>query len=277
MNWTDPEALGLTVERILYDEAICLCPFHNDHRASASFNMESGLFYCFACGTGGTEEKIARITGGSIVRVPASSGSLQQRSKRDRQEWEWALSAPSAVHNEYLKNRGILPETILNFGIRDVGFGVGVIFHDRERVAVGCQIRREFGEPRYLTLGRRPPVWPLANLEPGVFVVEGIFGVFKAWQAGYKAVATMSASVTDEICNFLLPYKPVVVFDNDAAGYKGAAKLVMKSGARVVLPGRAADEIAWDDLENWRVTQNVKEIAEFVPVEEKRGFYRGIG
>jgi len=34
-------------------EALGLCPFHDDKKPSMSVNLKSGLFYCFACGTGG--------------------------------------------------------------------------------------------------------------------------------------------------------------------------------------------------------------------------------
>lgn len=34
-------------------EALGLCPFHDDHHPSMSVNLESGLYYCHACGAGG--------------------------------------------------------------------------------------------------------------------------------------------------------------------------------------------------------------------------------
>ena len=42
------EQLGLQVKRHL-----CLCPFHNDHHASLSFNLRKNTFRCFVCGASG--------------------------------------------------------------------------------------------------------------------------------------------------------------------------------------------------------------------------------
>ena len=32
----------------------CLCPFHNDHKASCNIEVEKKLFHCFSCGAGGS-------------------------------------------------------------------------------------------------------------------------------------------------------------------------------------------------------------------------------
>ncbi len=35
------------------DQALALCPFHEDTRASLSLNVKTGLWHCFGCGAGG--------------------------------------------------------------------------------------------------------------------------------------------------------------------------------------------------------------------------------
>lgn len=35
-------------------EQVVLCPFHDDTHPSMSVNLDNGLFYCFACGAGGS-------------------------------------------------------------------------------------------------------------------------------------------------------------------------------------------------------------------------------
>ena len=42
------ERLGLSVSRHK-----CLCPFHDDHHASLSFNVRKNTYKCFVCGAGG--------------------------------------------------------------------------------------------------------------------------------------------------------------------------------------------------------------------------------
>ncbi len=48
-------------------EVMINCPFHEDENPSCEVNVDTGLFYCFGCGTGGTFLKlIAELDGMSI-------------------------------------------------------------------------------------------------------------------------------------------------------------------------------------------------------------------
>lgn len=61
------ERLGLRVVRHK-----CLCPFHDDHHASLSFNTRRNTYRCFVCGaSGGTIDLAMRI-------LPSSAGSFKE-------------------------------------------------------------------------------------------------------------------------------------------------------------------------------------------------------
>jgi DNA primase len=47
------------------DNAVGLCPFHEDHSPSFSIHIYSGLWLCYACGLGGTLQKFLRLVGKS--------------------------------------------------------------------------------------------------------------------------------------------------------------------------------------------------------------------
>jgi len=44
--------------RLAGDEAVAKCPYHNDGHPSWSVNINSGIFYCFACGAKGNLAKL---------------------------------------------------------------------------------------------------------------------------------------------------------------------------------------------------------------------------
>jgi len=71
----------------LGDELLCHCPFpdHLDETPSFYFNVESGLFHCFACGKGGTVRDLERLFGveGSLTsRLEFLSSRLQRKPKQ---------------------------------------------------------------------------------------------------------------------------------------------------------------------------------------------------
>jgi DNA primase len=56
-------AVGLEVTGTSGGEELVVCPFHDDHNASATWNPKSDLFYCFTCGEGMNLEQLLRRTG----------------------------------------------------------------------------------------------------------------------------------------------------------------------------------------------------------------------
>lgn len=263
----DPAPLGLTVARMMGNEALTRCPLpgHSDARASATFNVVKGLFYCFACQQGMGAAKLAGITGGQVVRVPRAAIIVQEGEGPDSDGWRWLMRRPLAFDNPYLQGRGVTNEAVEYFQIRDAVRGVGWVFKDTEGRPIGAQIRQYEGRPRYLFLGERPPIWPYDHLkgEGTLLVVEGFFGVVNAWQHKHKrAVSTLTAGVSPTATALLSQFNPVALFDNDFPGYVGAGKIVLSAGGNAIVPGAEADEInTLEALKTGKRTNNIRLLA----------------
>ena len=172
----DPWLLNLEVKSTVGDEARCRCPFHSpDRKPSASFNMRTGLFYCYACGASRNVNQLAQKTGGVALSMPA----YKQSHFNEKEDWSWLLQMPPAYDNEYLVGRGITNEEVKRYEIVDTGAGVAVPIHDASGKVVGFQERRYSGDPRYLFHGERMPIWHMhlrSRLGRSPYIVEGVFG-----------------------------------------------------------------------------------------------------
>lgn len=252
-NRLDIEALGLTVTRYTAHEAYCVCPFHADHTPSASISLKTGLFHCFACGHSANAVQVARELGGHVIWTSAPLDARLMRVQNA--DLEWVSHTRSAVDNEYLEGREVRRDQIVKYELKENSSGVIIPLKDHLAKLVGVQLRRYDGMPRYLTYGEKPPLWPMSRMyelraKETLYVVEGVFGVLRAEQAGLKAVALMGAGAIEKAVPWLSgwPHK-VFVFDNDDAGYMGMAKLVARTGGRAVTEGVEADELT---VEQWR-------------------------
>ena len=252
----DPEEIGLDVSEIVADEARCFCPFHDDHRPSASFNIISGLFNCFGCGVGMKKEELAKELNGNIVL-------LKGIDKHIRGEWwddDFNYSAfsvlpraggPKLTKNVreasgYLGNRMVSLALAREMDIRAADNGVAFLIKNGIQTVVGAQIRQYEREPKYLFYGRRMPVWPFWKLtdirrEKVIYLTEGVFGALRARTAGLDAFATMGASALRDAVKALEGRPVIGVFDPDYAGAMAMAKLI-SVGIPIAFPMYLADE-----------------------------------
>lgn len=63
------------------DEIKYCCAEHEDHNPSASFNVESGVYTCFACGAAGNAKRLAELIGVSADEETNTAAKLQDKSK----------------------------------------------------------------------------------------------------------------------------------------------------------------------------------------------------
>ncbi len=244
----DPQALGLEVFKVMGDEVLTLCPFHDDSKPSASFNVEKGLFHCFACGASMGAKRVAAELGGAVIGL-ASLSHLADR--REEKEWRPLLYSPLAIDHPYLKKRGITNDEVVLYQIRELRLGmddvgVGFPITDSHRNVIGLNIRRSSDSghaSRYVTYGEKAAVWPMHLLasERNPHIVEGAISAIKLRRAGIPAFATMGAGAINRAVLALNGRQVVVLFDDDFAGYLGAAKLVSKVGAKALVPGAEYD------------------------------------
>jgi DNA primase len=117
------------------------CPFHNEKTPSFTINDDKGFYHCFGCGAHGdaigflTEARglpfmdaVKELAGKAGMEVPAPDPQARERAERTSsltdvmascQTWfaEQLQGIGGASAREYLKNRGIGPETVVRFGI----------------------------------------------------------------------------------------------------------------------------------------------------------------
>lgn len=247
----DPVSLGLSVRHSVgLNEVLCECPWHGGSD-SLCVNLQTGAFICYSCGVRGGPGKLIKKTGGT-----ASWTSFERPSPSEQDhEWRKLLDGDLAYDHPYLVSRGVDNWQVEKHSIRQCRLGLAFPMYDRVGHTTGALIRRADPKSkyRYVTLGGKPPVWPLQALDEvkpnyPMPVVEGVFGVLSAERAGYKAVAVLGARVKDQVKVWLSGVRPHVVFDCDLAGYLGAYKMLeLLPMAKVSLKGREADELTPDE------------------------------
>lgn len=243
----DPVALGLETYIVSGDEIQVLCPFHDDHTPSASFNMAKGLFYCYACGTSANARKLA-VELGTDVRTLKDASILDRI--QDEKEWRPLLYSPLAIDHPYLHSRGVTNDQIKRYQIR--GFEERVLFPLYRPFPDICGIQERLtptaarhSSYRYIVHGDKPPVWPLDDSfysERRPILVEGIFGALKLRVYGVEAFATIGSQITARLVRALNGRRPIVWYDDDYAGYVGCFKLYLAAGATIVTSSTPPDE-----------------------------------
>jgi hypothetical protein len=106
-----------------------LCPFHSDHHPSLSVNVESGGFYCFACGAkGGDLLAFVRLRDGVDFKTAAQRlGAWQDGGETSLKRLEWA-------EEESKRKRVRLAADRLEAAERELRFGLQSGIHSLERV-----------------------------------------------------------------------------------------------------------------------------------------------
>lgn len=270
----DPRQLGLSVSHYSGEEASCICPFHNDHRPSATFNIKTGLFYCFACGVASNAKAIAAKTGGTLTRtfIP----STLRRNRASDMPWHSLLMGDFAVNHPYLMERGVTNDQIRRYNIRRTKNAIIFPMYGLNGRVMGITMRRKPGLfPKYLIYGDKPPLWPLESnalneryAADTVFIVEGIFGVLRAERAGIMAFSIGGAMLKYEAARILRNLKDVRgFFDDDDAGLIASVRLLqIEPTSRIILPGGEADELS---DKKWQALVNRRTVRSFMPIVKR--------
>jgi DNA primase len=273
----DPYTLGLTIAGTSGEELVVNCPYHNDSKPSAEYNPEKGLFYCFGCQTSKTAAELADDLGGFLSKISSLPSLESFWDEAVSKGWLNIQLSPLARDSKYLRSRQVTIHQIERHNIRRVPNGIAFELRDLVGNLIGFQVRRIDKKPKYLFHGEKPPVFPMRNLTgtTKLFVVEGIFGMLRAELALVKAVATMGASNVQQVSTILKRLgknKPLILMDNDEAGFLSAGKYCLLGHDVIINPHKDdPDELevgAWCNIaENWKdfVTNDVNEVIDASP------------
>ena len=206
-----------------------LCPFHNDHHASLSFNVRKNTYRCFVCDAHGDTIDLVRhllnkdfqqaclyLSDGSIEPIPAHS----THSPHSTHETQPPFDASRYAHffdRPYLSpearrflfdQRRLDPRVIrwcrlTSWRDRQGTDWLQIPYYDRDGKLVGLQNRNltPGGEPRFkFPKGAQCGIYnlPVLNkLEEGeaLYIAEGASDCWALLSAGHKAIAIPSATL----------------------------------------------------------------------------------
>lgn len=255
----------------------CLNPAHEDNNPSMRINATTGDSHCFACGH---SVNIYRHFGIQLNKVNTKVFKLLAKLDKYRNP---VIELPEGNTPIVAKYRDISIDTLKHFE----AFHNMLYFKDKICIPIRgydnnikCFITRDMysDESRYMIYpkGARPVIFPVRPVITNntLVIVEGIFDVLKAYDAGMKNVictfgtsaalvrTTMEAIVST--ANLLGCTRLVLALDNDKAGRATSEKLTEFLESRVA----SIECFDWQKL----TTLLEREVKDFGALE-KEDFY----
>jgi hypothetical protein len=253
------------------------CPLHDDKRRSASLNIKTGDFFCFA-GCGG------RNVLDLIKDKEHWVGASQNGAKPTRDDIEVASESQVSSWNKSLLDnlddsltwlsaeRGITPKTARRFQLGWDARREVVTIPVRDRAGALLNVRRYNPRPApgkrkiWGLAGRNAPqLYPINQLRAKTIIIcEGEWDALRTIQEGHAAITrTGSAGVWDAAWSRLFRGKHVLLcHDRDAAGATanrrvGKALRRVAADVRVIeLPYPLVDDHGRDLTDFWRDYDN---------------------
>ena len=213
------ERMGMEVTRHK-----ALCPFHDDHHASLSFNVRKNTYRCFVCGEhGGTIDLVMRglkkefreacewLGGGglqfTVYRLQSPSEPKVFDAKRYEKFFERPWLSPEArrflFEERRLDERVVRWCKLTSWRDRQGVNWLQIPYYDRDGHLTGIQNRnlQKGAQPRFrFPQGSECGIYnlPILNrLQPGeaLYITEGCSDCWAALSAGHKAIAIPSATL----------------------------------------------------------------------------------
>lgn len=220
------------------DEVHVTCPFHNDHRPSASVNTRDSLFYCYVCDWGGNEEQFfARLHDISVKEA----SRILQTSTNGGSDWEMTHKVDLWADADFLphvRSLGLSDETIETMGLGLVMVGnkkfLGVpVFYNKVLIDIRrYNLLKHPNLPKMIGNdgAKNGNVIPfdLWDRESPTYIFEGEKDMLAARDLGLNAI-TLTGGASAKPNEVMLPaFKGTTVYicyDNDDAGRKGMDQL----------------------------------------------------
>lgn len=242
-------------------QSVGLCPFHDDHNASLSVNLDNGLYNCFACGAKG------------------NVFTFYQELKKVN--FLTALQEIAVMQG--ITDSPVSQKVVATFEYKDIG---GKLLYIKERLEPGrsgrskeFRFKRREGDKWIFNRGCDPVLYNLPELINAKYALivegEGKVDLLKKW--GLVATCLDSGANSawkDEYTDTLEGKDKVAILpDNDNPGRCYASKIANALNGKVgslkvvVLPGlkEAEDMVDWAEVEG-NDTAKLKEIIKEAPV-----------
>lgn len=235
----------------------CPNPAHDDRHPSCSVNLDTGLWNCFSCGTGGDLIKLGmvlldedydsikdRITGKSqsllLARIKSKLSTANIPDHRTVKATKLGPYENGPL--TALTSRGFERSILEKWGLRfvpeeifrrhenafSVKNAIGIPLQDENGLIISWIYRATPSSPAWQPKYLYAPSFPLSEVWYGlrfnssaeeILVVEGALDVIWLDQAGIPAIASLGANTAMKKLRQLYRYKRVILlFDKDPAG-----------------------------------------------------------
>jgi DNA primase len=266
------------------------CPWHDDRRPSLSVSPTRNRVHCFVCDKGtdaigwlqdrqglSFQEavlELARRTGVSVAEGdPESQARFEQEWRERRQLMAQRTEQRQQFHQalvqqleqggagaEYLRSRGISPETARHWQLGFAGGRLTIPLNDASGQTVGfCGRAIGSQEPKYrnssgdLLFQRNGLVFGLDQAAEAIrkesiaLLMEGPLDVIQLHQAGFtNAVACLGTSVSELQLQLLRRHGMkhlLIALDGDSAGQSATEKLIEQLQPQLVAGGLSASVV----------------------------------
>jgi len=220
-------------------EVKVLCPFHNDHRPSATINTESSLFYCRVCQWGGTEEQFYAKMHPDLS--PRTVAKLFSTSHTGAEEWKATAQDVLWADEDFLTSVRALGLT--NPTIEETMLGL-VLYKGEKFLGVPVFLDKMLVDIRRYNLLKHPGLpkmignegahngyvipYDLWRRDEPTYVFEGEKDMLIAREYGLNAITLTGgagATPNEFTVNAFKDTDLILCYDNDKAGQDGMAHL----------------------------------------------------
>ncbi len=219
-------------------EVSILCPFHEDHKRSASVNLKNGLFYCMACEASHnfpTFKKSYIAEHGEPDRALTPTSEDRFIDDQTIRDMHFALLERQPLLDQLRDQRGISIKTIRKYqiGYHPRTKRIAIPIRDAKGVCRNVRLYSftEKGQQKMLSWQQgygSARLWPLDTLhdEPYVFLAEGEMDRLILADRGLNAITSTGGAKTwkSEWSEQFGGLKVYVAYDCDIAGEEGAKK-----------------------------------------------------
>lgn len=226
------------------------CPVHDDTHASASVNVNKGVWYCFSCGAKGKVD--GYLPDQDVADVRDEVLALLSEEKVIHSE-KWLDQFDSGPVHPYWLSR-FSEEACREFRL---GYDYGkdapcYPLRDAKRRVLGVVLRNLDGlGPKYkypYGVDIRDHLFGYEAIhQPVVVLVEGAMDAIAVWEAGYVGLACYGSHLSNKQLRLLQKIDPslvVLMFDADRAGH-AASREAMAALEEVGIPSVRP---VWDDV-----------------------------
>jgi uncharacterized protein (DUF927 family) len=231
-------------------EVLSLCPFHEDNEPSFSVNMETGLYFCHACGEKGNALQFLQRKDGidfkeALQRLKAGEGITTDTTPPPKAAKKAPASPPkkssflnvdqiSTLHRQLTKNEKVLKLFMSKYGLDLPTIEKYLIGYQNERFVIPIEIepgKWTFKEHKGSQLkGSQVSLYPSAVIKEGlpyIVIAEGEFKALLLNQHGFLAVSGTGGANTwkREWSPLFQGLNVIMAYDNDEPGRQGAQRV----------------------------------------------------